>query len=229
MQPTKRVDELTIEDIRVFPVWEYTNTDEDEDETVVRPVKRMPVKSLTGRIVGTEVTLADGTRRWATLSNIDETNRRLTEHFLTLSVFDRGAWFTMARYHDVDAAKRGPTALATFLGMSLDAVFPISYDISRYCVCRNRCLDRYYRQGAEGAINARPGHRTCSAPSPLTTFCSSARTEGEFGEGVRLCEETRDEVVLMNDRLGPGDWLREAQFWTARIRTADRRRGPVGT
>ena len=65
------------------------------------------------------------------LGNIDPTNPRLTEHFLTVSVFrSDGALFHLARYHDLDAIERGPAALAAFLGLSLKAVFPLSYDVS---------------------------------------------------------------------------------------------------
>jgi hypothetical protein len=39
-------------------------------------------------------------------------------------------WFDLARYHDVDYGRRGPSALASFLGLSASEIFPISYDIS---------------------------------------------------------------------------------------------------
>lgn len=134
MRQLKKVEELTVDDLRAFPVWQYTNTDEHVGETVVRPVQRIPVKTLTGRIVGTQVTLANGSARWALIGNVDAGNPRLTQHFLTLSVFERNRWFTMARYHDFDAKERGPVALAAFLKLSVEAVFPIAYDISRYSV-----------------------------------------------------------------------------------------------
>jgi hypothetical protein len=40
----------------------------------------------------------------------------------------------MARYHDIESDKRGPSVLASLLGMSVDDVFPISYDISELCI-----------------------------------------------------------------------------------------------
>jgi hypothetical protein len=34
-----------------------------------------------------------------------------------------------SRYHDLDYSEKGPNALADFLGLQIDQVFPISYDI----------------------------------------------------------------------------------------------------
>ena len=130
----KPVDGLTPGDLKEFAVWQYTNSDEDVDETVVRPVKSRRVKSLTNRVVGVRVKLADGSDRWTIIGNVDLQNPRLTEHFLTVTVFDRRRSFTMARYHDFDAKTRGPRALAKFLRLPLSSVFPISYDISAHCV-----------------------------------------------------------------------------------------------
>lgn len=131
--PTKQIEGLTIADLKAFPVWQYVNSDE-RGETAVRPVKKTPVKSLTARVVGSQVRLGNGTNVWAIIGNVDVNNPRLTQHFLTLSVFRDGRWFTMARYHDIDANERGPGALAAFLGLRIDEVFPIAYDISCFSI-----------------------------------------------------------------------------------------------
>jgi hypothetical protein len=86
----KPIDELTPDDLRRFPVWQYTNSDESVDETVLRAIRRTPVKSLDGRVIGIPVTLANGSDRWAIIGNVDLRNPRLTEHFLTVSLLDRG-------------------------------------------------------------------------------------------------------------------------------------------
>jgi hypothetical protein len=112
-------------------VWECVN-DDSLGERAVRPVKSLPVKHLTGRLIGTQVRLANGAAVWALIGNIDAGNPKLTEHFITMSL-ERGArWFHLARYHDPDCAERGPEALARFLGLALDDVFPISYDVRQY-------------------------------------------------------------------------------------------------
>lgn len=122
-------------DLEQYPVWEYANNVELwSDETVVRPVKQLPVQSLDGRVVGTRLTLANGAKVWGIIGNVDPTSAQLTEHFLTVSVFLSDRWFTMARYHDVDKRERGSERLATFLGLSAREVFPIRYDICEHVV-----------------------------------------------------------------------------------------------
>jgi len=131
---TKIIEALTITDLTSFPVWQYTNDEGKYGETAVLPIKKTPVKNLTGRVVGTQVRLANNTNVWALIGNIDASNPRLTQHFLTLSVFRNGHWFTMARYHDFDANERGPRELANFLDLGVDEVFPIHYDIRPFCL-----------------------------------------------------------------------------------------------
>ena len=125
----REVDQLRLSDLKRNPVWEYWAGGND---TKVRPVTEMPVSSLSGRIVGTEVLLANGTRVWALIGNVDVDNPRLTRHTITLSIERDGRWFHLARYHDFDFDCRGPEALARFLSFDVDAVFPISYDLRRY-------------------------------------------------------------------------------------------------
>ena len=127
----KPIEALQIADIELNPVWQYTESDKPGD-TVVHPVMQVPVKTLTGKVVATQVTLGNGTLVWALIGNVDVGNPRLTEHFLTVSVEKSGQWFTLSRYHDFDYADRGPEALAQFLGLPVNEVFPISYDIRRY-------------------------------------------------------------------------------------------------
>lgn len=135
MKPNvKPLETLTPADLESCPIWEYTNADEEEiGETAVRPVKSARVKALSGKVVGTKVRLANGDEVWGMLGNVDHSNPRATQHFLTLTVFRGERSFTLARYHDVGAEKRGPEALARFLGLPLNKVFPITYDIRQLC------------------------------------------------------------------------------------------------
>ena len=150
-QPVTR---LRPDDLKVHPIWRFVAADEP-DETYVLPVSARRVPRLTGKIVGTEVTLADGSRRWALLSNVDAGNPELTEHFITLSLFVAGRWFHLARYHDVDAAKRGPRVLAAALRRPIGKVFPIRYDLRAYV--------RNAPAWLEGAIHRTPRQRLTRA------------------------------------------------------------------
>jgi hypothetical protein len=127
----KPIESLAVADLVANPVWQYTNRD-GAGETFVRAVKKIPVKNLTGKVIGTQVRFANGSQGWALIGNIDASNPRLTEHFLTLSIERGGRWFALARYHDYDFADRGPEALSRFLGLQVDDVFPISFDVRKY-------------------------------------------------------------------------------------------------
>jgi len=130
-QYSKPIESLAIADLETDHVWTYCETD-NGDETEVKPVKHVPVKSLKGKVVGTQVRLSNGTLVWALIGNVDVGNPRHTEHFLTLSVEKGGQWFTLSRYHDFDYAENGPDSLSWFLGLHVQDVFPISYDIRSY-------------------------------------------------------------------------------------------------
>jgi hypothetical protein len=127
----KPVDALQVADLQNYPVWQYTNRD-PSDETAVRPVKKIPVANLDGKIVGTQVQLRNGEHVWALIGNLDSANPEFAEHFITLSIERNGSWFHLARYHDFNYAESGPEALAHFLGLHLNEVFPISYDVRKY-------------------------------------------------------------------------------------------------
>jgi hypothetical protein len=131
MKNMKPIEALEVGDLEAHAVWQYANVD-GANETLVRPIRRLPVARLAGRVVGTRVRLANGSCVWGLLGNIDESNARLTEHFLTLSVFQDGRWFTLARYHDFDYSENGPGVLARFLGLPINEVFPIAYDIRQH-------------------------------------------------------------------------------------------------
>ena len=128
----KEISLLTCADLRAHPVWKFTGSDE-RGETLVRPIKKVPVKSLTASIVGTDVMLACGKKVLAIIGNVDVENPRLTEHFVTLSFHrEDEEVFHLARYHDVDHSQRGPRQLAAFLGLKKKDVFPIIWDVSPF-------------------------------------------------------------------------------------------------
>jgi hypothetical protein len=127
----KPAESLTVADVEAHPVWEFLNDDEI-GETMVEPVKMIPVETLDNRLVGTQVRLANGLEVWGLIGNFDVKHPRATRHFLTLSIERGGKWFFLARYHDVDFTSGCPEALARFLGLGVDDVFPITVDVRRF-------------------------------------------------------------------------------------------------
>jgi hypothetical protein len=136
---TKDVTEIVPEDFAVSPVWEFTNEDTAETDTMVRPVLDLPVVNLDFRIVGTRVCLANGQVFWAMLDGIDPESAFRTRHFLSIALY-RGRWFHLARYHDAGLEQFGPPALARFLGLSVEDIFPIAYDIRTLCIGDSNAL-----------------------------------------------------------------------------------------
>ncbi len=127
----KAIRSLKISDLEKHPVWQYT-LEAKGDDTTVRAIKGLPVSNLTGKVVGTLVRLANGNRVWGLVGNLDAKNPRMNEHFVTLSIERNGHWFDLARYHDIDYLGHGPDALARFLELPLDEVFPITFDVRKY-------------------------------------------------------------------------------------------------
>jgi len=141
----KPVRELLPSDLTAYRVWEFVDDMEAQlpDETYMRPVEGLPVDSLSGRLASAHPTLANGDRLLALLGNIDLSDPVSTEHFLTITVFSpSGERFDLDRYHDIDYASHDPAALAAFLLLPLEAVFPIRYDVSDIAVGHAKCLRR---------------------------------------------------------------------------------------
>jgi hypothetical protein len=127
----KPAETLTVADFKAHPVWEFLNNDEI-GETMAKPVEKLPVETLYDCIVGTPVRLANGSEVWGLFGNFNVKYPRATQHFLALSIERGGTWFHLARYQDVDVESRGPEALARFLGLDIDDIFPITVDVRRY-------------------------------------------------------------------------------------------------
>jgi len=150
----KPVESLTPKDLEEFPVWEYdldNEADDGRDETWVRPVTKYPVKDLGNRIISATVTLRNGIRMLGCFSNIALGSLDSTREFLTVSLWHQGQWIDLARYFDADYERRGPQALSQQLGLTVDEVFPIFYDISEHAFGLETVL--------RGSIEAEPKRR----------------------------------------------------------------------
>jgi hypothetical protein len=89
------------------------------------------VTDLSNRVVGIPVKFACGTTVFALLGNIELQHLRKTQQFLEISLhIADDDWFSLGRYYHVDYHRHGPEALAQYVNLSLDEIFPITYDIS---------------------------------------------------------------------------------------------------
>lgn len=149
MKTLKEVGDLTKEDFEANPVWEFVDNHKMSD-TLMSPVKRLPVATLSNRVIGCEIELASGSKIWGILSNIDLADPRRNELFVSLIFLKGRRRFILARHVDVLRSRLGPAALAKFLMIPLRDIFPIKYDISAFCEGHPECL--------LGEIEQKPRH-----------------------------------------------------------------------
>jgi hypothetical protein len=127
----KRIEQLEVQDFKRHPVWAL-EINEDDAFVYVSPVLSLPVNSLNGRIIGVETVLNSGLKLWCHLGNVDTVNPSSNEHFVSASFYVKGKWHRLSRYHDFDATAHGPKNLADVLNLSIEEVFPITYDLTPY-------------------------------------------------------------------------------------------------
>ena len=129
-------DSLTVEDFKRHPVWEFTNSHEHtgpKGELVVRPVLNLPVRSLEGRFIGTELYLGNQKCVFGVLLGVKLLNLRLTKLILDFIVYMDGKRFVYRRRMESSKARQ-LDQLALFLDTPKAEIFPIRYDISQYVV-----------------------------------------------------------------------------------------------
>jgi hypothetical protein len=129
MKSVKLFPLICASDLEQHPVWEAI-LDDEADEPSVFPIESLPVTNLDSRFAATRMRLANGKHLWTMLFNVDLTDSRKTEHLVHLRIERNGTWFWLARYWDVDIDRNGPYALAQFLALSIDEVFPMHYDLT---------------------------------------------------------------------------------------------------
>lgn len=121
----KAFAKLSIEDIKKCPVWEFSS-----NGRLVTPILDLPVSNLSGRAVGVQVTIANGSSVWAILTNLSLEEPQYNPHLVSARLDVSGDWFDLGRYFDADYEDRTPTRFSEKLDLSVDEVFPISYDLS---------------------------------------------------------------------------------------------------
>jgi hypothetical protein len=133
-QAAKPIDDVTNGELISFPVWEFAIDQEQSlDETAIQPVLKLPVSQGVGILFCTQVRLASGETQWAMLGNLDPQDADQTARCLTISFLKAEKRFHLAQPVDFHYETHGPRALCDFLGMKLDDVFPIRYDVHSVC------------------------------------------------------------------------------------------------
>src|SRR3954465_1539041 len=88
---TKPFDQLTPDDLRAHPVWEYNleAMTPDHERPMVRPVlEALPVKTLNSeRLASTTLTLANGSTYLGLLHNVSLHHPAATDQFLGVTIF----------------------------------------------------------------------------------------------------------------------------------------------
>ena len=127
MKIRKPIYELTLDDIREFPVWEYALDEEAEDgqdETTVRPCEISDALDPSDVIVRARFTLADGTQMFGTMQTPllgDDSLGRLQPVINT----ERGR---VLFWHGIFAPKAAEVVLNyEMLGRDATRVFPIRF------------------------------------------------------------------------------------------------------
>lgn len=146
----KDVTELVPADFEFSPVWEYDLANEEDSDTAVIPVFDLPVDDLGNRVIGTTVRFANGQEAPATIACVDTKDPYATRHFIFVSIY-KEKWLHLARYHDSWYDREGPDALAAALGLKVEDVFPIAYDIRAHCLGDPAAL--------AGVIHAEPAEK----------------------------------------------------------------------
>ncbi len=127
-------NKLTADDFKAHPVWRFTGQHEylgSDGELVVEPVLDLPVQTLEGCFVGTELILANQRRVLGELHGIKLHNLRLTRLVLNFIVHLNNRSFLFRR---LASKVSGPEQLSSFLDLPLSEIFPIRYDITEYAV-----------------------------------------------------------------------------------------------
>jgi hypothetical protein len=116
-------------DFAAHPVWEFAPENEGIDECSMVPVKSLPVEHLDQRCLGTQVTLADGSKVWVVFFD-------LWPHTLEGTIkSQKFRFFSGEKSRDWPDDEFQPetvnsSALAEFLARTVEDVFPFTYDVS---------------------------------------------------------------------------------------------------
>ena len=139
MPEAKPTHKITPSDLERYPVWVFDLANEGlpgRDETWMVPVENLPVSSLECCGCLANATLACGRKVIASLWNIHLESLSETQQFGRISLWLDDRWWQLSERSFISDSRtletHLPIDLASKLGLELQAVFPISYDISEH-------------------------------------------------------------------------------------------------
>jgi hypothetical protein len=125
----KAVTEISTTDLAEHPIWEYCDST-NEDGYALVPLTDLPVDSLDQRIVGTRVTLGNGTMLWAVLSGGDLSLPTFVEEDSGLILYVDDERVSLGSAWERELPGYGAGDLCRKLGLTMEEVFPITFDVS---------------------------------------------------------------------------------------------------
>lgn len=138
------IPEIPIDELLQYGVWTFDVDEEsyvpEQDESWVIPVLHIPVTDFSNCIAVTKLKLNNNNYIIGILGNIQLLNFKKNNYIICLSIYNNKSWFYLNRYFDVAYDVFGPKQLAEFLSLSINEVFPITYDISSLAVGDQRVL-----------------------------------------------------------------------------------------
>ena len=149
MPLAKPCDKLTLQDFKKHPVWEFDLDNEcrpGRDETGMIPVRKLPVTDLSNRICLAKATMACGREIAAVLGNVDLPNAEETEKYILFSTWTKDKRWVL---HGSDKPRQA-AELARALGLDLEDVFPIAYDISAFATGPAKIIRSFIGKGEKG-------------------------------------------------------------------------------
>jgi hypothetical protein len=139
MTTAKAASTLTLEDALAHPVWRYKEEEAllpGEDESWVEPVDVDTVADAYGHFFVTSAKLANGTSETVLVGSTEPLDPQYNEQVQFFVFFRPGQ---QIRWHPIE---QPGVALAQFLGLEPQHVFPFKFDIRRYLVGDPSALER---------------------------------------------------------------------------------------
>ena len=146
MRPSKSFSTLTLEDLAENPVWRHKPPEllqVGEDESWVEAVHSWPVTDAVDHYFATMARLADGSQELTLIGKTELRTLEATERSQTFTFF-RGVkqhhWTNSPPWFNPECGDI--QLLASFLGKTVEQVFPFHYDLSNYLAGDERIVQR---------------------------------------------------------------------------------------